>query len=551
MSSTFTGYAQQTPNQILENLGSEINSVFDEMNPIVSADGKTLFFCRSNHPENIGGKKDNGDIWYSVKNEEGHWQLPLNLGAPLNNALKNDMAGVSPDGNRIYLHHIYSEDGKSQKPGISFSSKTQSGWTSPEKLDVPYFYNASNHQSAFITKDENVLIMSLESYGTFGAEDLYVSFKLPSGNWTEAMNLGSVINTPNQELAPFLAEDNVTLFFISNGRKGLGSKDIYKTKRLDETWKNWSDPENLGPTVNSEGMELFYFQDPLAEYTYIVSTKNSNGYSDIHRMKIRNEDQPAPEIASLTSAQISYVEEYEDPLFQEPDTVIVFKFDSEPVNIEEEVEEAVEVVESKIEKNLVIEGKIFNKQSQKGIEANIFVENDLEGKATYTSSKPGNFEVKCSNPGIYNIVVSAKGYMPHEEVLELKLGTERLKMDFALIPLEVGTTIQLNDVLFEQGTSDMTASSSVQLDKVVNMMKENPSLIIDLAGYTDNQGLARLNIKLSQDRVEKVKQYILERGIEENRITGKGYGGIKPIASNKSEETRKLNRRVEFTIVKN
>jgi hypothetical protein len=339
--------AQQIP---YENLGQLINSIYDELNPILSSDGKILYFCRSGHPENIGGKKDKGDIWFSLKDENGNWQKAQNIGSPINNIHKNDIAGISPDGNTIFLHNFYDTAGK-LKPGISYSQKASSGWSDPIKLEISYFYNASEHQSSSISSNGKIMILSLDSYGTFGSEDLYVSFRQPSGVWTEPMNMGPGINTSFQEMAPFLAEDNTTLFFVSNGRKGRGSKDVYKTKRLDNTWRNWSAPENLGPQFNTEGMEMYYFQSLNDDFVYLASTQNSDGYGDINRIRIREQDRPEElKEDNFIPANPIVMEEFEDTMFQVPDTVIVFNLDPVTIN-EEQIEE--------IRNSYILKGKIF------------------------------------------------------------------------------------------------------------------------------------------------------------------------------------------------
>ncbi len=535
---TFQTVAQEAKINQLKNLGSNINSIYEEMNPVLSPDGNTLYFCRGRHPENIGGRKDKGDIWYSVKDENKNWLKAQNLGANINNSNKNDLIGISADGNTLYLNYDYGQDGKSYQPGISYSKKSSSGWSAPLKINIPYFYNASEHQSVFISNDENILIFSIESYGTYGAEDLYVSFKQSSGAWTEPLNLGPEINSIHQEITPYLSKDNKTLFFVTNGKKGIGSKDIYKSQRQDNTWKRWSEPENLGPQVNTEGMEMYYFQDNEAVFAYVVSTQNSDGYGDLHQLRIRQEDLPKEKTDDILPQFALLDEEIEDTMFQVPDTVIVFKIDP----VVEEVEETNHVEG--------IKGSVVNAVTKQGLSALISLEGYQQIK---TLSDPGNgvFNLIIEEPGIYTLSLSAMGYMAKKEVIELKSPNTFLEMNFELTPLEVGTTIQLYDVLFEQGTSKILENSYSELDKVVMMMLDNPNLFIELAGHTDNQGVAKLNIKLSQDRVENVKKYLTSQKVDAVRISGKGYGGVKPIASNKSEATRKLNRRVEFTIVKN
>jgi outer membrane protein OmpA-like peptidoglycan-associated protein len=151
----------------------------------------------------------------------------------------------------------------------------------------------------------------------------------------------------------------------------------------------------------------------------------------------------------------------------------------------------------------------------------------------------------------YTIKIEAPGHISSLEKLDMNTyELKSLEMNFKLQPVEKGTTVNLKNVLFEQSTTNLLAESNQELDMVVTFMKENPTVTIELSGHTDNRGIHADNVKLSQQRAEKVKDYLVSMGIDARRISGKGYGGIKPIANNDNEETRKLNRRVEFTIKK-
>jgi OmpA-OmpF porin, OOP family len=517
------------------NLGPNINSSFDEQYPVLSPDGKTLYFTRFSHPENIGGKKNKGDIWYSERGENNEWSKAVNIGAPLNNMHKNLVVAISADGNTLYLQHHYQKDGRQPVThGVSVSKRKSDGtWGFPEKLPIDYFLNKSEDLGMSISKDGRVMILSIESYGTLGAEDLYVSFKGKNGQWSDPKTLGSTINSPYQELTPFLADDLKTLYFSSNGRGGFGSKDIFMSQRLDDTWTNWSKPVNLGSKVNTEGMELSFFIPSGSDYAYLVSTQNSDGYGDINKVSIKEVDMPIPSS--------------EPGLIEIPEPVSLYS-ENQPQSKKEE--EIIEISEIKAQNEVVIEGMIVNKKTG----------NPISGKIQFRAGKEGQYEVididekgefqSTLIPGQkYEIKITATGFMSLEEFfLAENFGT--YNKTYSLVPLEIGTTVNLQSVLFQQGTAVLLEDSFEELDKVVEMMLENPGMEIELGGHTDNRGNSKLNIQLSQERVDKVKEYLVEKGIQDNRIKGKGYGGTKPIASNNSEETRKLNRRVEFTITK-
>ena len=264
-----------------------LNSPYHEQLPVLSPDGRTFYFVRSFHPENIGGVKDEGDIWYSRLEESGSWGVPLNAGNSLNNKEWNGIIGFSKDGNTMYLYNHYSTSGLPKSQGISRSVKTGNGWTYPTPLDIEYFMTKSINYGASFSDNGKIIVLSLESFGSHGAEDIYVSFLQPNGRWSQPRNIGPDINTDKQELTPYLLPDNETLLFSSNGLGGYGSQDVFLSKRLDETWKKWTKPQNLTEIINTEGQELS-FRFISKEEAVFVSTQNSDGYGDI---KIRRFDQ--------------------------------------------------------------------------------------------------------------------------------------------------------------------------------------------------------------------------------------------------------------------
>lgn len=521
---------------VSENLGEAINSPFDEFSPVFSPDGKRLYFTRSRHPENIGGREDPGDIWVSYLDGEGGWTKALNAGEVLNNKFYNEVIGFSPDGNTMYLNHHYAKGGvKARTQGFSYSNRQGDEWSTPQPVKIDNFYNRSNHQSMSLSADGKVLVLAINSFGSYGHEDLYVSFLNQSGSWTEPKNMGSTINTDYQEMTPFIAKDNKTIYFASNGHEGKGSRDIFTSRRLDNSWRIWSEPENVSE-INSEGIELSYTISPDGEYAYFVSTKNSDGYGDISKIKLNPTYYPEDTVTLATESV-------------EPDTVIFIAENPEvsEVNSEEMVAPSQFLFS--------LEGEVLNKKTEKPIKAKVTIA-PVVAQTGRTHDEPivihaeqGYFDVSLQRAIQYRMRVSAEGYMPDEKLIEYDGHGAALER-FYLTPLEVGSTFQLNNVLFERGTANLVDSAYQDLDKVVDMMNENPKLKIEIGGHTDNQGDARLNLKLSQQRVETVIDYLINKGLSRNRIVGKGYGGTRPIASNHSENTRKLNRRVEFTVLK-
>lgn len=508
-------YAQLTG----DNYFTHVNSEYDELNPVISPDGKLLFLTIANHPQNVGGKKDPGDIWFSVLTG-AEWSSPVHAGSLLNDKNYNAVAGFSSDGSRLFLLSHYTNPGKTPTQGIAVSKNNGSGWSSPENISIPYFQNKSTALGGHVTSDGGIFVFSAETYGTKGVEDIYVSLN-EDGRWTEAKNLGGKINTAFQELSPSLSADGKTLYFSSNGRKGKGSFDVYSSTRLDDSWTNWSDPVNLGTTINTEGRELFYRRYPDEGYAIFTTTKNSDGYGDL---KIHREPTPGkdPVIATDTSA---------NPV----------------VTIEK-----VGIVESSGSSNKLIQvhGKVSNSKTSEPIQATLDFSSKENNKIVKAAMVEG-FNIQLPSADVYTIKIESPGFVSTIEKLDIHTyEMNNLELNFKLQPIEIGVKVNLKSVLFERGAPKLLPESDQELDVVVSFLKSNPKIKIELAGHTDNRGVQSDNVKLSQQRVNKVKEYLVSKGIDPKRITGKGYGGAVPIASNETEDTRKLNRRVEFIIKK-
>ena len=495
-----------------------VNTVYDELNPVMSPDGKTLYFTIANHPQNTGGKKDPGDIWMSRLGDDNQWSAPVHGGSNLNNASYNAVAGFSAGGTDIFLLcHYDVGNNAARTQGIAIAHQTSNGWSRPENITIPYFQNKSATTSGYMLPDQSAFVYAAETYGSRGVEDLYVTIRNGDGKWSEPRNLGAVINTQFQELSPALSNDGRTLYFSSNGRKGKGSFDVYTATRLDDSWTNWSEPINVGNPVNSEGRDLFYRPYAQLKFSLYTSTINSDGYGDIKF-------------------------NYDDPSLPKDTTTVVVIIPKDTVASKEEV----------TAKNAVIQihGKVTSSKTGEAINAHIYFAAPATSKEVPSSQTEG-YRLQVPAADLYTIRIEAPGYVSTLEQLDVHtLEMKDLEMNFKLQPVEIGTTVNLENVLFEQSKTALLPESFPELDLIANFLKANPNVKIELGGHTDNRGIPAQNVKLSQARVDRVKAYLVSKGIDKKRISGKGFGGSRPIASNDDEDTRQLNRRVEFTIKK-
>ncbi|MFM1913857.1 MAG: hypothetical protein RIR51_1709 [Bacteroidota bacterium] len=285
----FEGFCQNSP----ENLGRGVNSEYLELNPVISPDGKTLYFGRKNHPNNSYGTKGSEtiagsqDIWYSILKENGEWGHAIRMNNTLNRDQYNTILSISPDGQTILLKGSYI-NGKYDSRGFSISTKTKSGWTIPQKIDIPSYGKMSKglNEYAFLTNDGKKLILAFSEQKNSDRDDLYISFLGLNGKWSKPRNLGTKINTKYSETTPFLAADGRTLYFSSDRPGGKGSHDIYVSRRMGrDDWYNWSEPKNLGSPINTNKYDAYFSLAAEGNYAYFLSELNAYGQKDIFRIK--------------------------------------------------------------------------------------------------------------------------------------------------------------------------------------------------------------------------------------------------------------------------
>ena len=506
-----------------------VNSRFNEIKPLFSPDGATLYFTRSNHPLNAGGRRDRGDVWKARVVSPGRYADVQLADKAFNTSQMNSVIGFSGDGQEVYFQTYDTETKGKRQSGI-YKMPLRGGKSQP--VTIHYFFNKAKYQDATLSPDGKVMLLAMESYSTYGLEDLYVSFLQPDGSWSEPKNLGVEINTPRQEMSAWLSTDGQTLYFTSNGHGGYGSMDIFRSQRLDGSWKRWSKPENLGPTVNSAGADMYYTEGPKGQWAYYSSTQNSEGFGDIRKMPIPEQEYKEP---LLVDAE----EETQRPQLEADSSALV-------AMVEDSIQDSIEEVTVLAKQSFELEGQVQNENGQLQ-PAQLRVSRTGKDFAD-TRATTGSFDISLPEGGEYLVRVQAPGYFPVDTNLQVREGVNALNL--RLRPLRVGESVRLENVMFRQSTAVLMEESNAALDEVVSLMQENPQMEILLTGHTDNQGNSKANIKLSRERVEAVENYLISRGISEDRIEGKGYGPTRPIASNASEETRKLNRRVEFIITK-
>lgn len=496
----------------VEGLDENVNSEYSELNPLLSPDGKTLYFSRKNHPENVGGVTDKEDIWYSELDTAGHWKLAQNL-TQLNNPgpnFINYISSVTPDGKSavVLLGNQYNEKGK-MLAGVSVSSNVDGNWSKPQALNIKDDYNFSEKANYFMANNRRTLLLAVEREDSEGDRDLYVSFQNTDSSWTRPLNLGKTINTASEESSPFLAADDKSLYFSSKGFSGYGGSDIYLSKRLDDTWTNWSEPENLGPEINSAQEDVFFNIPANSEYAY-YSRGITETNTDIYRVKL--------------------------PIMNSPELWVTVRG---------------KLVDGKT--GLPIAAKIIYERLPDGVEAGI----------TQTNPTTGEYEIRLPAGHQYGVRAEAKDHMSENQSLDLtnvkgdqvidhkdfKLNPVEVET-IAIVPIEENATIVLNNIFFDFDSHVLRDNSKPELNRVATMMKERASMQVEIAGHTDASGPENYNLRLSERRAKSVVTYLTSQGVSTERISIAFFGETKPVADNKTKAGQRKNRRVEFKVVK-
>lgn len=479
----------------IENLGEKINSPYSELCPVISPDGKKLFFTRQDHPQNI--VVANQDIWVSELTNEG-FGLAKNIGAPLNNKSNNSLTSITPDGQKAILLNKYLSDGTCTS-GLSQATIADSLWETPKEMIIEDYYNDNQYGEYYLTNTGNVLLMAIQRKNGYGGKDVFYCLKNEDGTWAAPKSLGPVVNTAANETSPFLAADNRTLYYSTSGYPGFGGKDIFVTKRIGDSWENWTTPVNLGKYLNTPKFDAYYSLPASGDYVYFVSYRESGfGEADIYRAKLPKELKPNPVV--------------------------------------------------------LVQGKVYNRKDSTYLSSKIVYyslsTNKLVGEAI-SNPQTGEYKIVLPAGDNYGFSANKVNFLPVSSALDLATLTkyEEKNVDLFLVPIEKGASLVLNNIYFDVDKATLRKESFVELDALAKIIKQQPTIKIEISGHTDSDGSNDYNLKLSLDRAKSVTEHLKNLGVSNDKIISKGYGETTPIAPNTSDENKQKNRRVEFKVV--
>lgn len=477
-----------------QNLGENINTPLAEYLPTLTADAQTLIFTRRDRFQ---------EDFYIAKKVNGEWQRAKNLGAPINTRENEGAETISADGQTL----VYTVCNRKQDFGscdLYFSELKNGEWTIPRNIGAPINSAAWESQPSLSADGQTLYFTSNRSKN----KDIWRSQRQTDGTWSNPVKLN--INTKGHEEGPFIHADGQTLYFTSTGYAGMGKADLFMSRlQADGTWGT---PQNLGYPINTKAQEGALIVSLDGKTAYFSSTKlGGYGAVDLYSFEMPKPLRPKP----VTYAKIKI----KDPKTRQP-----------------------------LKANL-----------------DVLILGNSQIHVSAQTNEDGESLI-CLPMGVdYALNVNKKGYLFHSENFALKAENSKdepfvLKIYLQKIPKEEPTItlnpdpvlkpVILKNVFFKSGSAELEVASQAELDKLVNLLNDNPTMNIQINGHTDNVGSDDDNLKLSESRAQSVVNYLITKKIEAKRLKFKGFGETLPISTNDTPNGRQQNRRTEFIIIK-
>ncbi|WP_018613102.1 OmpA family protein [Segetibacter koreensis] len=469
------------------NLGDSVNSEKSEYYPSITINDSMFVFTRR-------GEGFREDFFESTILDEKKYSKSKLINGDINAEPSKGAINISQDGEWL-IFAGYNFPGGYGDFDLYISYYTPTGWSEPENLGRN-INTESWESSPSLSPDKRALYFSSNRPGGYGGKDLYVSYRMPNGKWGPAKNMGSSINTVGDELAPFIHADNATLYFTSDGLPGYGNSDIFLCRKGPNN--EWSNPENLGypiNTIENEG-SLFVSADGKTAF-YASDRSDSRGGLDIYTFELRPDVRPA--------------------------------------------------------RTLYVKGKVYDIKTRKGLPSAVeLVDNtNQQTVSNVQTDETGNYFITLPVGKDYTFTVNRKGYLFYSEIFPLSKNQpdSTYNKDIPLKPIELNASLVLKNIFFETNSAQLQEISLIEINKLLQLLTENPTLKLQINGYTDNVGKPAENLKLSTSRAKAVVDYLVTKGIDIKRLLYKGFGETKPVADNKTEAGRAMNRRTEFVVI--
>jgi outer membrane protein OmpA-like peptidoglycan-associated protein len=474
-------------------LSDTVNRFVMQYFPVLTADQKQLIFTRR-----VGnGPNDDEDLMVSRKDEQGRWMIPESISKNINTPLNEGTCTISADGRRLIFTSCSGRDGVGSCD-LYESIKEGNVWTKPRNLGRNVNTQEWESQPS-LSADGRTLYFVSDRRSGIGRRDIWISTLDESGTWTRAINAGETINSPFDEISPFIHANDKTLYFASNGLPGFGGYDVFYSERDS---MGWEAPKNFGGIINDNG----------DQYSFFITADGQKGYySHEETLASGHSRSKIFEITIPAENQLRFRSNYVKGIISD-------KVSKSPLSAR------IELIN--IEKNSMVS----------------LVESD---------SVSGEYLMVLTQGAEYALYVNKPGYLfksfnfNYSEVKNF----EPIIINIELEKATAGSMAVLNNIFFDVDKFDLKPKSLPELKKVVRFLQENPKLRVEVSGHTDNSGSTEYNKQLSQKRALAVYDYLTQMGIAKNRVIPYGYGPDKPVATNESEEGKRQNRRIEFKLI--
>ena len=467
--------------QKIEIIPVDFNSTYDDFAPCLTQYGRLMYFTseRSRGQQKI----------FVVERTKDGWGSPDRLPSNINDGLQNGSVAMTPDGQFMIFAAYDNSYGTQGRTDLYSARKVKGEWTDVKNLGPDINSDYWDSQPT-LSSDGTTLYFASDRPGGFGGIDIYMSKRTNKG-WSKATNLGSFINSSDDDMAPIIAADNSSFTFASNRSGGQGGFDIYITKKKDDSWGAM---KNAGVPINSAADDMFYYSQPNSNIAYFSSNRSGgSGELDIY-------------------------------------TAVPNPYQSDAV--------------------VLIQGIVRDAETNQPLGCDIIV-TDLRTQkkvAEFQSDdESGNYYVILQPGRTYSITAEKEGYIFYSDRFEIPATTKGYEETKDIYLSPTGTRLLL---FFDFDKSILKDESIPELERVIEYLRDHPDVNIQVEGHTDDQGTHEYNDKLSLERAQAVRQYLISAGIPGNRISAVGYGKRKPLVDAKTDEARAKNRRVEMKILK-
>ncbi len=533
-----------------------INSKYNDFSPLLDSGETTLVFtsARDTTQRDIHNHNQLFESVFFTEKIGGEWVEPKQFGVEINHPAHDAATYLSPDGTSLVLYYGDKRDLFQAKFTKGYKSQYMNGvWAKAEPFPSP-INSVGWETSGCYSPDGQFFFFTSDRSEGYGELDIYMSKLESDGKWGKPVNLGIEVNTSANEDAPFMHDDG-TLYFGSEGLKGMGNYDIFKTKFKNGKWQK---PENLGYPINTPEYENYFYLSHDKRRGYFTSVRKEGiGNEDIYMATFPGEHK----IDSISLA----IKMRSDSIGRADSLVAIAQrskmsdaqLAKNAGKIDSLMNKAFVDPSIKAEFSVATEfrGKVIDEVDAKPLHAQIVLMDNKSNKMltrAYTNPKTGVFIIIIPHGGNFGVSASCDGYLFNSMNFDVPAFAESQTIETAIIMsrAEVGSKSTLRNIFFDSGKSELKKESVSELDRILDLLTRSPNLRVHINGHTDNLGDNDTNKILSLKRAQAVVDYLIKKGISSDRVKAIGYGEEKPLATNDDErEGREINRRTEIEVV--